>query len=252
MKNNTCLFGRRAVLEALLAGKRNIERIVLARGLKGETFREIIAEAEKKGIRIEELERKRLNSISGTEFHQGVVAVSSPIESEDVATILWKAYEKGEDPFILIVDGITDPQNLGALIRSAEVAGAHGVILPEESVAPLDRATAKASAGAVEYISVCTSGNLGQAILHLKDQGVKVYSALLSVTAPLIYDIDMTGGIAIVIGAEDKGVSNRVQNKCSGSFRIPMKGKVKSLNASAAGAIAMFEVVRQRHSIGRR
>lgn len=240
------IFGRRAVLEALLAGRRRISRIILARGLKGSTFREILDEAEKFGIPIQECERKRLDVMAGTEHHQGILALAAAMADEGLASILARAQLAREEPFVLMADGVTDPQNLGALIRSAEAAGVHGVVVPDRKSAPVDRATAKASAGAVEHIAICHVGNMGQAILRLKQEGIKVFAADIDAGAISMYDADLSGGVAIVIGSEGRGLSPVLKDRCDARVRIPMRGRMKSLNASAAAAVLLFEVVRRR------
>lgn len=249
-KSEEKIFGRRAVLEAIQAGNRRIEKILLARGLRGMTFREIAEAAERQGIPVEECERKRIDRAAESEHHQGVLAIAAPIASEGVSGILSRAHNAGQDPFILIIDGVTDPQNLGAILRSAESAGVHGVILPGRRSAPLDRATAKASAGAVEHIPVCTVGNLGQAVLRLREEGIRIWAAEASITAVGLWQAPITGGLAIVIGSEGKGISSVVRDRCDGSIRIPLQGKIASLNASAAAAVILFEVVRRRSGGG--
>ena len=238
------IFGRRAVLEALRSSRRRIHKIILGRDLRGGILREIADEAERQGI--QEADRKRLDAIVGTEHHQGVIALVSPLEKEGLSTLLFKARERREDPFLVVIDGLTDPRNLGAVIRSAECAGVHGVILPARGSAPTDRATSKSSAGAVEYLPLCHVGNLGQAILQLKHEGVRVVAADAAVTATNLYTANLTGGIALVIGSEEKGVSRLVRDRCDLLVRIPMKGKIASLNASAAAAILLYEIVRRR------
>ncbi len=246
MKESERIFGRRAVLEALAAGRRRFQKILLARGLKGTTFREIVEEAERRKIPIQECERKRLDSIAGSEHHQGVVAVTSAIADAGIAGLVARAHNAGEPPLILLVDGVTDPQNLGAIIRSAEAAGVHGVVLPTRHSAPMDGSTAKASAGAVEHLPVAHVANLGQAVLRLRDEEIRVFSADASVTAPSLYRADLDGPVAVVIGSEGRGVSPIVRERCHGTFRIPMSGRVQSLNAAAAAAVILFEIARRR------
>jgi 23S rRNA (guanosine2251-2'-O)-methyltransferase len=246
MSSEEKIFGRRAVLEAIQAGNRRIEKILLARGLRGMTLREISDAAARQGIPIEECERKRIDHAAGSEHHQGVLAIAEAIASEGVSGILSRAHNAGRDPFVLVIDGVTDPQNLGAILRSAEAAGVHGVILPGRKSAPLDRATAKASAGAVEHIPISTVGNLGQAIRRLRDEGLRIWAAEASVTASSLWQADLSGGVALVIGSEGKGISSVVRERCDGSIRIPLQGRIASLNASAAAAIILFEVVRRR------
>lgn len=240
------IFGRRAVLEALRSSRRRIHKIILGRDLRGGIMREIADEAERQGIAIQESDRKRLDAIVGSEHHQGVIALVAPLEEEGLSALLYKARERREDPFLVVIDGLTDPQNLGAVIRSAECAGVHGMVLPARGSAPTDRATSKASAGAVEHLPICHVGNLGQAILQLKQEGVRVVAADASVTATSLYTANLTGGIALVIGAEDKGISRLVRDRCDTLVRIPMKGKIASLNASAAAAVLLYEIVRRR------
>lgn len=241
------IFGRRAVLEVIEAGRRRIDGILLAPGLKGSTFREIQDAAAKIGIPVREVDRRRLDQIAGTDEHQGVVALAAPLADEGLAGILARAMHAGEPALILVVDGVTDPQNLGAMIRTASLVGAHGVVVPERGSAPLDRATAKASSGAVEHIPVCRAGNLPQSMAILRREGVRAFAADLEPGAEDLYACDLTGPVAIVIGSEGKGVSRPVKERCAGRIRIPMRGRVASLNASVAAAVILFEVMRRRH-----
>lgn len=240
------IFGRRAVLEVMAAGRRRIESILVAPGLKGSTFREIQDEASKLGIAVREVDRRRLDAIAGTDEHQGVVALAAAIADEGIAGILARALHAGEPPLVLVADGITDPQNLGAMIRTASLVGAHGVVVPERGTAPLDRATAKASSGAVEHIPVCRVGNLAQALVVLRQEGVRALAADPAPGAQDLYACPLSGPLAIVIGAEGKGVSRPVMDRCAARIRIPMRGRVASLNASVAAAVILFEVMRRR------
>lgn len=241
------IYGRRAVFEALRSGRRKISKIMIARGeLKGSLFREIVEESERRKIPIAEYDRKRIDSAAGSEHHQGIVALASAISDEGITSLLSRARLAHQDPFLLIVDGVTDPQNLGAIIRTAEAAGVHGVILPERRGAPVDRATAKASAGAVEYCPICHVGNLGQAVLRLRDEGLRIYAADADPGAMRLYDAEMRGGLALVVGAEGRGVSHSIKERAHARVFIPMRGKIASLNVSAATAVLLFEAVRQR------
>lgn len=241
------IYGRRAVFEAMKSGKRKITKIMIARdGLKGSIFREIIEEAERHHIPIQEYDRKRIDTTAGTEHHQGILALASSIADEGLAALLARAYVASEDPFLLVIENVTDPQNLGAILRSAEAAGVHGVILPERKSAPMDRATAKASAGAVEHVAICHVGNLNQAIMRLRDEGVRVFATDADPGAKRLFDAKLSGPIAIVVGSEERGVSDAVKNRCDGRIYIPMKGKIASLNVSAATAVVLFDVVRRR------
>ncbi len=247
MASEEKIFGRRAVLEVIEAGRRRIDSILLAPGLKGSTFREIQDAASKLGIPVRELDRRRLDQIAGTAEHQGVVALAAPLANEGLASVLARAMHASEPPLILVADGVTDPQNLGAMIRTAALTGAHGVLMPERGSAPLDRSTAKASSGAVEHIPVCRVGNLAQALVILRDEGVRALAADPEPGAADLYSCDLSGPLAIVIGAEGKGVSRPVKERCAGRVRIPMRGRLASLNASVAAAVILFEIMRRRH-----
>lgn len=241
------IYGRRAVFEAIKSGRRKITKIMIARGgLKGSLFREIVDEAGRHGIPVEEHDRKRIDGAAGTEHHQGVLAVASAIVDEGLSSLLARAYLQKEDPFLLVVENVTDPQNLGAIFRTAEAAGVHGIILPERKSAPIDRATAKASAGAVEHLAVCHVSNLSQAIMRLKDEAIRVFAADVDRSATKMYDAPLGGPVAIVVGSEEKGVSRSVKDRCHGCITIPMRGRIGSLNVSAATAVILFEVLRRR------
>lgn len=246
MKKEEIIIGRRAVLEAIFAGRRAIQKIMVARSLRGITFREIIDEAEKAGITVQEVDRKRIRAIARTDEHQGVIALASPLSDETLTSIMARAKVLQEDPFIVIVDGVTDPQNLGAILRTAEAAGAHGVIVSSRKTAPLDRATTKASSGAVEHIPVIKVGNLGQCIMRLKEEGVFVFATHVSSSAKSIYNQDLSGPLAILLGSEGKGLPPSLVHKCDAAIHIPLRGKIKSLNVSAAAAAILFEASRQR------
>lgn len=245
------IFGRHSVMEVILAGRRKIDAVFMAPGLRGATFREIQSAAEKIGIPVREVERKRLDQIAGTDTHQGVMALVAPLADEGLSGILARAMHAGEPPLILLADGVTDPHNLGAMIRTASLTGAHGVIIPEHGSAPLDRVTSKSSSGAVEHIPICRVGNLAAAIGILRNEGVRVLAADADPGALDLYSCDLSGPIAIVIGAEGKGVSRVVKERCAARVRIPMRGilvrsRLASLNASVAAAVILFEIMRRR------
>lgn len=246
MSSQERIIGRRAVLEAIYAGRRRIEKIVIARGLKGSTFREIVDEATRHGIAFEEIDRKRLKGIVGTDEHQGIIALASPLEDESLASILARARVKGEPPFFVVVDGVTDPQNMGAILRTAEASGAHGVVVPHRNTARLDGATTKASSGAVEHVPVARVGNIGQTLERMRESGIKIVGTDTNPSATPLYRQDLSGPIAVVLGSEGKGLPPRILLRCDHKVTIPLKGKIQSLNVSAAAAVVLFEVLRQR------
>ncbi|MEI6602971.1 MAG: 23S rRNA (guanosine(2251)-2'-O)-methyltransferase RlmB [Clostridia bacterium] len=236
--------GRNPVLEAL-KNNRPLNKIVIANGQNEGVMKQIFGYAKEKGIVIQEVDKSRLDAISDTGAHQGVIAYTAAAEYVEVEDILNKARGRGEDPFIVILDEITDPQNLGAIIRTCDAAGVHGVIIPKRRAVGLTAVVAKASAGAIEYVPVARVANISQTIDHLKKEGVWVIGTDPSGDKPY-HKADYNGSIAIVIGNEGAGISRLVKENCDFVVRIPMKGKVASLNASAATALMLFEVVKQR------
>ena len=242
--NENQLEGRNAVLEVLKSG-RDIEKIIVQKGNVEGTIRRIAGMAKERGIVVQEAARQKLDEMSQTKNHQGVIAVVSEHEYAEVDDILRSAAEKGEKPFIIILDNITDPHNLGAVIRTAECAGAHGVIIPKRRSVGLTAVVGKTSAGALEYMPVARVTNIARTIEELKKQGVWV--ACADMDGEDYYDASLDGAIALVIGSEGEGVGRLVKEKCDFTVSIPMYGKISSLNASVAGALLMYEVVRQRN-----
>ena len=242
--NENQLEGRNAVLEVLKSG-RDIEKIIVQKGNVEGTIRRIAGMARERGIVVQEAARQKLDEMSQTKNHQGVIAIVSEHEYAEVDDILRSAAEKGEKPFIIILDNITDPHNLGAVIRTAECAGAHGVIIPKRRSVGLTAVVGKTSAGALEYMPVARATNIARTIEELKKQGVWV--ACADMDGEDYYDASLDGAIALVIGSEGEGVSRLVKEKCDFTVSIPMYGKISSLNASVAGALLMYEVVRQRN-----
>lgn len=242
--NENQLEGRNAVLEVLKSG-RDIEKIIIQKGNVEGTIRRIAGMAKERGIVVQEAARQKLDEMSQTKNHQGVIAIVSEHEYAEVDDILRSAAEKGEKPFIIILDNITDPHNLGAVIRTAECAGAHGVIIPKRRSVGLTAVVGKTSAGALEYMPVARVTNIARTIEELKNQGVWV--ACADMDGEDYYDASLDGAIALVIGSEGEGVSRLVKEKCDFTVSIPMYGKISSLNASVAGALLMYEVVRQRN-----
>ena len=236
--------GRNAVIEALRAGTA-IDKIYIARGETDATLGHIASTARGEGVVVVEADRRKLDGMSRTKSHQGVIAVSAVREYADVEDILNAAREKGEPPLIVVCDELSDPHNLGAVIRTAEAAGAHGVIIPKRRSAGLTAIVAKTSAGAVSHLPVARVPNLPSLLKDLKKEGLWVYGTAADGTTRL-YDADLKGAAVIVIGSEGDGMGRLVREQCDFLVSIPMRGKVNSLNASAAAAVVLYEAVRQR------
>ncbi len=241
--NENQLEGRNAVLELLKSGK-DIDKIIVAKGNVEGTIKRIIGEASRKGIVIQEVARQKLDEISQTKNHQGVIAIASAHSYATVEEILENAASKNEPPFIIILDGITDPHNLGAIMRTAECAGAHGIIIPKRRSVGLTAVVGKTSAGAIEYMPVAKVTNISNIIEELKEKGVWIAST--DMDGETYFNADLKGPIAIVIGSEGEGVSRLVKEKCDFNVSIPMYGNISSLNASVAAGLIMYEIVRKR------
>lgn len=235
--------GRNAVLEAFRSGK-TVDKLYILDGCQDGPVRTIAREARKHDTIIQYVAKERLDQISETGKHQGVIAVAASYEYATVENILAKAKEKGEPPFILLLDNIEDPHNLGAIIRTANLAGAHGVIIPKRRAAGLTAVVARTSAGALNYTPVAKVTNLKTVMEQLKKEGMWFVCADMGGTA--YYDLDLKGPIGLVIGNEGEGVSRLVKENCDFVASIPMKGDIDSLNASVAAGILAFEIARQR------
>lgn len=242
--NENMLEGRNAVTEALKAG-RTIDKVFLASGDTDSTLRYIASLAKKNGAVVTYCDRRKLDTMTQTGAHQGVIAMAAAHDYATIDEILAAAQEKGEAPLVVICDEITDPHNLGAIIRTAECAGAHGVIIPKRRSAGLTAIVAKTSAGAVSYIPVARVPNIPALLKDLKKQGVWVFGTAADGNTTL-YNADLKGPAAIVIGSEGTGMTRLAAENCDFLVSIPMKGKISSLNASAAAAILLYEAVRQR------
>lgn len=243
-KADGLIEGRNAVIEALRSGAA-IDKIYIARGETDAALGHIAARARDAGAVVVEVDRRKLDYMSRTHAHQGVIAVSAVREYASVEDILAAAAAKGEPPLIVVCDELSDPHNLGAVIRTAECAGAHGVIIPKRRSAGLTAVVAKTSAGAVSYVPVARVPNLTATLKDLKKQGIWVFGTAAGGDTAL-YQADLKGPAAIVIGSEGSGMSRLVAENCDFTVRIPMKGQINSLNASAAAAILLYEAVRQR------
>lgn len=235
--------GRNVVLETFRSGK-TIDKLFLLDGCQDGPIRTIAKEAKKQGTIVNYVTRERLDAMSKTGKHQGVIAYVAAYEYASVESMLAAARDKGEDPFLFLLDDIEDPQNLGAIIRTANVVGAHGVVIPKRRAAGLTAAAAKASAGAVNYTPVAKVTNLSSVIEDLKKEGIWFVCADMAGTS--MYELDLRGPIGIVVGNEGDGVSRLVREHCDFAAAIPMKGDIGSLNASVAAGVLSYEVFRQR------
>lgn len=235
--------GRNAVLEAFRAGK-TIDKLFVLDGCHDGPVQSIVREAKKGDTIIQYVSKERLDQISETKKHQGVIAYAAAYEYAQVEDILKIAEEKGEPPFVFLLDNIEDPHNLGAIIRTANLAGAHGVIIPKRRAVGLTATVAKASAGAINYTPVAKVTNISKTIKELKEKGLWFVCA--DMDGEVMYQLNLTGSIGLVIGNEGSGVSHLVKENCDYVASIPMKGDIESLNASVATGILAYEIVRQR------
>ena len=241
--NDELIVGRNAVSEALRS-ERAINTLLVQKGERNGSVGRIIAQCREKQIVIKEVDKRKLDSLCGQGNHQGIAAYVAAHEYSQMEDIFALSEERGEEPFVIVCDEIEDPHNLGAIIRTAEASGAHGIIIPKRHGASLTWAVGKASAGAVEYMPVVRVGNLASTLDELKDKGLWVYSA--DMDGKLWCDTDFSGGVALVIGSEGKGVSRLIREKSDFIVSLPMKGKINSLNASVAAGVLMYEVAKQR------
>lgn len=235
--------GRNAVIEALRAGK-TIDKLFILDGCQDGPISTIKREAKKTDVIIKFVDKDRLDLMSSTGHHQGVIAQCAAYEYASIDDILENAKNKGEDPFIIFLDNIEDPHNLGAIIRTANLSGAHGVVIPKNRAVGLTATVARTSAGALNYTPVAKVTNIGQEIDKLKKQGM--WFACADMDGQVMYNQNLTGSLGLVVGNEGSGVSRLVKEKCDFICSIPMKGDIDSLNASVAASVLMYEVVRQR------
>ena len=243
-ENENQLEGRNALTEALRSG-RTIDKVFIASGDTDRALQHLAAQAKEAGAVVVPVDRRKLDAMSATHSHQGVIALAAARDYATIDDILQEAADRGEVPLMVICDELTDPHNLGAIIRSAECAGAHGIIIPKRRSVGLTATVAKASAGAVEYMKVAKITNITAAIGELKEKGVWIFGTAAEGSVPM-YQADLTVPAAVVIGNEGDGMSQLVRKNCDMLVSIPMKGKISSLNASAAASILLYEAVRQR------
>ena len=236
--------GRNSVLELLESGK-DINKIYVTRGEKHGSINKILGIAKERRIIVVEKDKRQMDEMAQEDNYQGVIAIVPPFEYVEIQDILQNAAEKNEDPFVLILDGIEDPHNLGSIIRTAETSGVHGIIIPKRRAAAVNSTVAKTSAGAVEYMKIARVTNISDAIDKLKRAGLWICGTDIN-TEKYYYNQDLTGPIGIVIGNEGSGMSEKVRKNCDFLVKIPMKGKVTSLNASVSTGIVIYEALKQR------
>ena len=236
--------GRNSVLELLESGK-DINKIFVARGEKHGSINKILAIAKERKIIVVEKDKKQMDEMAQEENYQGIIAIVPPFEYVEIEDILNTAKERQEDPFVLILDGIEDPHNLGSIIRTAETAGVHGIIIPKRRAASVNSTVNKTSAGAVEHMKIARVTNISDTIEELKQAGLWICGTDIN-AEKYYYNQDLTGPLGIVIGNEGKGISEKVKKNCDFNVKIPMKGKVTSLNAAVSSGIIVYEAVKQR------
>ena len=237
--------GRNSVLELLESGK-DINKIYVTRGERHGSINKILAVAKDRKIIIVEKDKKQMEEMAQEDNYQGVIAIVPPFEYVEIEDILETAKQRKEDPFVLILDGIEDPHNLGSIIRTAETAGVHGIIIPKRRAVSVNSTVSKTSAGAVQYMKIARVTNITEAIEKLKQAGLWICATDIN-TDKYYYNQDLTGPIGIVIGNEGKGISEKVRKNCDFAVKIPMKGQVKSLNAAVSTGIIVYEIVKQKN-----
>ncbi|MGP1584200.1 23S rRNA (guanosine(2251)-2'-O)-methyltransferase RlmB [Peptostreptococcus stomatis] len=237
--------GKNPIIEAL-KNNRSIEKIMVNKASKEGSIKKILAMAKENKVIIQEVDRHKLDEMSESHAHQGVIAITSDYRYYDLDEILEIPKERGEDPFFIILDGITDPHNLGSIIRTADAVGAHAVIIPKRRSVQITPIVAKASAGAVEYLPVCKVTNIVNTIKTLKENGLWI--AAVDMDGQTFYQQNLGGPLGLVVGSEGEGISRLVKQNCDFTVSMPMSGNVTSLNASVAGGILLYEVYRQRNA----
>lgn len=243
--NDNLIIGRNAVSEAVKSD-RSIDKILVQSGQLEGSIKQILGQAKRKGLVIQQVKKEKLDQVSEGKKHQGIVAYVASYDYSTLEDILEKARSKGEDPFVVVLDNIVDPHNLGAIIRTANLAGAHGIIIPKRRAVGLTAIVAKTSAGAIEHTPVAKVANIARTLEQLQKEGL--WSVCADMGGEPMYDINLKGPICLVVGSEGEGVSRIVKEKCDFVATIPMKGEINSLNASVAAGVLMYEIVRQRLS----
>jgi 23S rRNA (guanosine2251-2'-O)-methyltransferase len=237
------IYGTRAVIEAILAGK-DIDKVMVQTGLSNELVRELLNVARTHNISVQMVPAERLKRIS-SKNHQGVICMLSPVSFASVENLVALAYEEGREPFFIMLDRITDVRNFGAVVRTAECAGVDGIIIPDKGGAPITADAMKTSAGALNYVPICREKDLKKTMKLLRESGIRIV-ACTEKTDKDLYDLNLSGPMVLVVGSEEDGISDAILRDADDLARIPLKGKIGSLNVSVAAGVAMYEVVRQR------
>lgn len=243
MKNRNIVIGIRPIIESIKSSENNFDKIIIKKGLKGSLFFELLGIIKKNNIKHQFVPIEKLNKIS-KKNHQGVIGFKNIISTYNIELLLPSIYEKGENPFLLIVDQVTDTRNLGAIIRVAECCGVHAVIIPEKNCAPINELTYKTSAGAINYIPICKEKDLLKTVNYLKDSGLNII-ACSEKSNKNINEIDIKTPLCIVVGSEEKGISKQILNSSDEQVKIPLYGKIESLNVSVAAGIILYECTKQ-------
>ena len=241
---NQMIFGLHPVMEAIDAG-REISKVLLRKGLDGDTYHELVASLRKNDIPSQVVPVEKLNRVT-RKNHQGVIAFVSPVEYARIENLIPSLFEKGENPFIVVCEGITDTRNVGAIARSAECAGAHAILLPSKGTAMISADAVKTSAGALNHLAICRTDNLKSTIIFLKNSGLKII-ATTEKAQDIYYQTDLAGPAVLMLGAEDTGLPSEYLRLADATVKIPVKGQVSSLNVSAAAAVLMYEMVKQNN-----
>lgn len=237
------IYGTRAVMEAIKAG-RQIERILIQKGISNDLIRELLQVIRAKNLSFSYVPQEKLNRLS-TKNHQGVICLLSSVEYASLDNIVHAVFSEGREPFLLLLDQITDVRNFGAIARTAECAGVHALIIPEKGNAPITSDAMKTSAGALNHVPVCREKDLKKTITYLRESGITVIACTEKATK-LIYEVDIKGPVALIMGSEEDGISDALLRSADELVKIPMKGEIGSLNVSVAAGVAMYEVVRQK------
>lgn len=243
MANSDMIYGTRAVIEALLAGK-DIDKIMVQTGLSNDLIKELLSVAKNNNVQVQFVPPEKLKRLS-SKNHQGVICVLSPITFASIDDLIFRAYNEGRDPFIVILDRITDVRNFGAIIRTAECAGIDGIVIPDKGSAPITGDAMKTSAGALNHIPICREKDMKRTMQYLHNNGIRVV-ACTEKTETSLFSLNLTGPIALILGSEEDGVSEPFLREADDLARIPLHGKIESLNVSVAAGVAMYEIVRQR------
>jgi 23S rRNA (guanosine2251-2'-O)-methyltransferase len=243
MDKSDMIYGTRAVIEAIHAGK-DIDKVMVQTGLQNDLIKELLSVARNNNVQVQFVPQEKLKRLS-SKNHQGVICVLSPISFASIDDLIFRAYNEGRDPFIIILDRVTDVRNFGAIVRTAECAGIDGIVIPDKGSAPITGDAMKTSAGALNHIPICRERDMKRTMQYLHNNGVRVV-ACTEKTETSIYSLNLTGPIALILGAEEDGVSDAFIKEADDLARIPLKGKIESLNVSVAAGVALYEILRQR------